>query len=83
MWLEEEPDQRVNVNRALEIVEAEVDAVAVGCPFCKTMLSDGVKHFNKEDDVEVMDIAQLLANALPDELPEGPAKTTPSGDQSL
>jgi Fe-S oxidoreductase len=43
-----------------------VDAVAVGCPFCKTMLSDGMKHFDKEDDIQVLDIAQVVASTLPD-----------------
>ena len=65
MWLEEEPEKRVNINRAKEIVDAKVDAVAVGCPFCKTMLSDGMKHFNREEDVEVLDIAQIVAATLP------------------
>jgi Fe-S oxidoreductase len=66
MWMEEEPEKRVNVNRAKEIVDAGVDAVAVGCPFCKTMLSDGMKHFDKEDDIQVLDIAQVVASTLPD-----------------
>ena len=70
MWLEEEPEKRVNINRAKEIVDAKVDAVAVGCPFCKTMLSDGMKHFNREEDVEVLDVAQIVAATLPEAAPE-------------
>jgi Fe-S oxidoreductase len=66
MWVEEEPEKRVNVNRTKEIVDAGVEAVAVGCPFCKTMLSDGMKHLDKEEDIEVLDIAQLVARTLPD-----------------
>jgi Fe-S oxidoreductase len=66
MWMEEEPEKRVNVNRAKEIVDAGVDAVAVGCPFCKTMISDGIKHFDKEDDIEVLDIAEVVASTLQD-----------------
>ena len=66
MWMEEEADKRVNVNRAKEVVDAGVDAVAVACPFCKTMLTDGVKHFDKDEDIEVMDIAEVVAAALPD-----------------
>jgi Fe-S oxidoreductase len=65
MWMEEEPEKRVNVNRSKEIVDAGVDAVAVGCPFCKTMLSDGMKHFNKDEDIAVLDLAQVVADALP------------------
>lgn len=66
MWIDEEPEKRVNFNRAKEIVEAKVDTVAVGCPFCKTMLSDGMKHFGKDEEIEVMDVAQLIAAALPE-----------------
>lgn len=65
MWMEEEPEKRVNVNRAKEVIDAGVDTVAVGCPFCKTMLTDGVKHFDKDEDVEVLDIAEVVAAALP------------------
>jgi Fe-S oxidoreductase len=65
MWMEEEPEKRVNVNRSKEIVESGVDAVAVGCPFCKTMISDGMKHFDKDESIEVLDIAQIIASTLP------------------
>ncbi|KIG12523.1 Fe-S oxidoreductase [Enhygromyxa salina] len=64
MWVEEEKEKRVNVNRSQEIVDAGVDAVAVGCPFCKTMISDGMKHFDKDEDIEVLDIAQVVASTL-------------------
>ena len=70
MWMEEEPEKRVNVNRSKEIVDAGVDAVAVGCPFCKTMISDGMKHFDKDEDIEVLDIAQIVARGLPDAKPK-------------
>ena len=63
-WVEEEPSKRVNINRAKEIVAAGVDAVAVACPFCKTMVSDGIKHFDKDEEIAVMDIAEVVAAAL-------------------
>ena len=66
MWMEEEPEKRVNINRAREIAESGVDKVAVGCPFCKTMLADGMKHLGKEDAVKVEDLAQIVAARLPD-----------------
>lgn len=75
MWMEEEPEKRVNENRSREIIEANVEVAAVGCPFCKTMISDGMKHFDKEEDIEVMDIAQLVAATLPDT-----AKSKSKGD---
>jgi Fe-S oxidoreductase len=64
MWVEEEMEKRVNVNRSKEIIDAGVEAVAVGCPFCKTMVTDGMKHFDKDEDIEVLDIAQLIAATL-------------------
>ena len=64
MWMEEEPGKRVNVNRAKEVIEAGVDAVAVGCPYCKTMLTDGVKHFDKDEQIAVLDIAEVVAATL-------------------
>ncbi len=67
MWMEEEPEKRVNVNRSKEIVDSGVDTVGVGCPFCKTMISDGMKHFDKDEDIAVMDIAEMIAAALPPE----------------
>ncbi|HRB39058.1 MAG TPA: (Fe-S)-binding protein, partial [Bacteroidia bacterium] len=53
----------VNIERTEEILEAKPDYVAVGCPFCMTMLTDGVKNFNKEDSVKVLDIAELIEKA--------------------
>jgi Fe-S oxidoreductase len=38
--------------------------IAAACPFCNTMMTDGVKNSNKEDEVKVMDIAELVAAAL-------------------
>ena len=67
MWMEEEPEKRVNINRTKEIAESGVDAVAVACPFCNTMVSDGLKALGKEEAIEVMDIAQVLAATLPDD----------------
>jgi heterodisulfide reductase subunit D len=56
----EKGDKDINVERAEEALAQQPDAIAVGCPFCMTMLTDGVKHFNKEQDVKVLDIAELL-----------------------
>jgi len=66
MFMEEHEGQRVNFNRADEIIEAEVSAVAVACPFCNIMLTDGMKQRNVEDKVAVMDVAELVAASIPD-----------------
>ena len=65
MWKEEEPGkQRVNVKRTLQLLETGADTVASACPFCKTMITDGVKAEEKEEEVATLDIAQLLERAI-------------------
>jgi len=53
----------VNVARTEEALSHQPDVIAVGCPFCNTMITDGVKHFNKEGQTKVMDVAELVADA--------------------
>ena len=64
MWMEETIGKRINLERAEEIVGKKVENVAVGCPFCLTMLEDGMKELNKEEEVKTLDIAELVANSL-------------------
>ncbi|MGE0567305.1 MAG: (Fe-S)-binding protein [Bacteroidia bacterium] len=59
----EKGDKEVSTERAEEALALNPDIIAVGCPFCNTMMTDGVKHFNKEDKTKVLDIAELIANA--------------------
>lgn len=64
MFKEAEPgNEEVNVNRSREALELQPEVIAVGCPFCKTMMADGVKHYEKEDTVTVLDIAEMIAKA--------------------
>ena len=58
MWMEEDADQRVNVIRAKEIAETGAETVAVGCPFCSTMVSDGLTAIDSE--MKVKDIAEIV-----------------------
>lgn len=53
----------VNIERTEQALETKPDIVAAGCPFCNTMLTDGVKGKEKEEEVEVLDVAELIANA--------------------
>ena len=53
----------INIERTEEALSLQPDVIAVGCPFCMTMMTDGVKHFDKEQEVSVMDIAELIAKA--------------------
>lgn len=59
----EKGDKEVNVERSEEALALNPEIIAVGCPFCNTMMTDGVKHFNKEDKVKVLDVAELIAQA--------------------
>ncbi len=59
----EKGDKEINVERTEDVLEAKANVVATGCPFCNTMMTDGVKHFNKESDIKVLDIAEMIANA--------------------
>ncbi len=59
----EKGDREVNVERSEEALETKPSIIATGCPFCNTMMTDGVKHFEKEDQTSVYDIAELIAEA--------------------
>ncbi|MFN8166928.1 MAG: (Fe-S)-binding protein [Bacteroidia bacterium] len=59
----EKGNKDVNIERTEEALALKPDVIAVGCPFCMTMMTDGVKNFNKEDSVKVLDIAELIAAA--------------------
>lgn len=63
-FVDEPPDQRVNQERAQEAVDTGADVVAVGCPFCATMLDDGVNARRGDRDVKVKDVAELLLEAV-------------------
>ncbi|MGH8793653.1 MAG: heterodisulfide reductase-related iron-sulfur binding cluster [Stackebrandtia sp.] len=60
MWMEEKLGSGINANRSQEAVDTGASTVAVGCPFCSTMINDGVNAVGSGDSVEVVDVAQLL-----------------------
>ncbi|MFH6604975.1 (Fe-S)-binding protein [Maribacter algicola] len=53
----------INIERTEQALETEPEIIAAACPFCNTMMTDGVKNKEKETAVQVMDIAELIANA--------------------
>lgn len=59
----EKGNKEVNVERTEEALALAPEIIATGCPFCNTMMTDGVKNFNKEGEVKVLDIAELIATA--------------------
>jgi Fe-S oxidoreductase/nitrate reductase gamma subunit len=62
MFMEEKAGKRINIERTEELLATGADAIAVACPFCMTMMSDGVKA--KESAVPVLDIAEVVAQQL-------------------
>ena len=66
MWMEETIGERINVNRTSEALETGASAIAIGCPFCKTMMSDGVNNLAEDDETkpEVLDIAQMIRDSV-------------------
>jgi Fe-S oxidoreductase/nitrate reductase gamma subunit len=60
MFLEDEEGGRINIERAKEALDTGADTIASACPFCMTMLNDGVKHFEKTETVAVKDIAEII-----------------------
>mgnify|MGYP001257667799 FL=1 len=64
MFKESEPGNKdVNIKRTEEALETQPDIIAAGCPFCNTMLTDGIKNKKKEENVKVLDIAELINQA--------------------
>ncbi len=59
----EKGDKDVNIERTEQALETKPEIIAAGCPFCNTMMTDGVKNKEKEASIAVMDIAELIATA--------------------
>jgi len=53
----------INIERTEDALEVKPDIIATGCPFCNTMMTDGIKNKEKENKIEVLDIVELIANA--------------------
>lgn len=64
MWMEEHIGKRVNVERAQEAIKTGATTVATACPFCMTMMTDGIKDEGKGAQVAVKDIAEIVADSL-------------------
>jgi heterodisulfide reductase subunit D len=64
MFKEAEPgNKEVNIERTEDALETQATIIAAGCPFCNTMMTDGVKHFEQENNIVVKDVAELIAEA--------------------
>jgi heterodisulfide reductase subunit D len=64
MFKEDEPgNKRINIERAEEIIGSDAKVVAANCPFCITMLHDGMKAYDKQDDIMVYDLSELIVKS--------------------
>lgn len=64
MFKEAEPgNKEVNIERTEQAMEVAPEIIAAGCPFCMTMMTDGVKGKDQEGNIQVMDVAEMIANA--------------------
>src|SRR5262249_39954104 len=64
VWMEEQNTNRVNQKRTLQLLDTGASAIASACPYCMTMLTDGLKAADKESDVRQMDIAEVLEASI-------------------
>ncbi|MDH3997913.1 MAG: (Fe-S)-binding protein [Desulfuromonadales bacterium] len=64
MWMEELTGDRINRNRVSEALKQQPDTLCVSCPYCMTMIEDGVKDLGASEQVQVKDVAEVVAEAL-------------------
>ncbi len=71
MWMEEHGGHtRVNLERTKHALDTGADVIAVGCPFCMTMMEDGVKSHDAEEKVKVLDVAEVIRDAMKTPVPK-------------
>ncbi|MFZ3383868.1 MAG: heterodisulfide reductase-related iron-sulfur binding cluster [Candidatus Methanoperedens sp.] len=64
MWMEESTGKRINVERVEEAMKKDPGTICVSCPYCMTMFEDGIKDIKADDKVQVLDIAEIVCEAL-------------------
>ncbi|WP_320067200.1 (Fe-S)-binding protein [Micromonospora sp. RTGN7] len=79
MWMEEKIGKRINVDRVEEAMATGAKTIAVGCPFCSTMLNDGVNGKGAGEQVEVVDVASVLLRSVKPADAAGAKETAPAG----
>jgi heterodisulfide reductase subunit D len=60
----EKGNKEIFIERTEDALETEAKVIATACPFCMTMLTDGLKYKNKEEEIKNLDIAELIAQSL-------------------
>ena len=66
MWMEEQQGKLINVARVEEALQEVPDTICVACPYCITMFEDGLKDKEADERVRVLDLAEIVARALPE-----------------
>ena len=56
--------KEINIERTEDLIETKSELVITACPFCMNMLRDGIKHQNKEEEIQALDLAEAVANAM-------------------
>lgn len=80
MWMEEQNKDRVNVKRTLQLLQTEAKTIATACPFCQTMITDGLKDQSKEESIRQLDVVELLEESCALERPTGSRSAASSQD---
>jgi Fe-S oxidoreductase len=60
----EKGDKEIFIERTEEALETKAEVIATACPFCMTMMTDGLKYKNKEEEIQNLDIAEMIAEAM-------------------
>ena len=81
MWMEEDIGERINDMRTDQAIEVKADTIAVACPFCLTMMSDGIKDREVEEKMNALDIAEIVWDAM--DLEEAPAPADTPEENSV
>lgn len=64
MWMDDEAGSRINVKRVRQVLDRQPRVIATACPWCKTMMNDGIAQLGKSEEIEARDIAELVAASL-------------------
>ena len=64
MWMHEHLGERINNVRTKDVIEVGVDWVATSCPYCLTMIEDGIRGRETKEEVSVLDLAEILYRAI-------------------
>jgi Fe-S oxidoreductase len=81
-WMEEQNKDRVNVKRTLQLLQTEPKTIATACPFCQTMITDGLKAHGKEESVRQLDVAELLLESCELEGSKKKSKGKPAAEEA-